>query len=366
VSELRIIKWNESQFAQGSSQWSELLSQFSGDNVFLTWDWMYQWWLNRKNTKTTLFIWAVFSGEQLVGIAPLYIEPDYYFRGLLKSNRLQFLGTRLNGSSGIRSEYQQFILHDDFRQEALNLILRTISDDRSWSECYLGDFVSDGFQSAIVQQCFGQLGYHQRIESDGPTFVVSPQGSYQDYIASLGKNTRLKLHNRRKLLATLGDVQLVDAGRDQLTDLIVHMNQKHNVRWGKPAFTNTTSQFLKELLAIPNSNLTLLTSSLLTLDDRVISVIFNIEYKATVYNIQLGFEQELHPKISVGTLHLGYSIENAFERGLHRFDLLEGSGKNDDYKKRIATPDTQLTSYRYIRSPLLKSVFKLYDRFLRH
>jgi hypothetical protein len=88
----------------------------------------------------------------------------------------------------------------------------------------------------------------------------------------------------------------------------------------------------------------------------------NLLVGGKIYNIQLGYVEDFDRKISLGTLHLGHAIERAFENpNIHSFDLLAGEGKNSDYKKRLADPESNLESTMVIRSPIVKIVYKLND-----
>ncbi|MEO9701059.1 GNAT family N-acetyltransferase, partial [Marinobacter alexandrii] len=100
--------------------------------------------------------------------------------------------------------------------------------------------------------------------------------------------------------------------------------------------------------------------SLLSCDQSAISVLYNVEFKGTVYNLQSGYLESFHKKLSIGSLHLGYCIEEAFlDPGVRLFDLLAGGGKNDNYKKRLATDITPLVSVMIVRGTLLKLLYLL-------
>lgn len=87
-------------------------------------------------------------------------------------------------------------------------------------------------------------------------------------------------------------------------------------------------------------------------DDRVVSVLYNVWYRGVIYNIQAGFVEDFHKKLSLGSLHLGYAIENAFQaKDTHRLDLLAGQGKKEDYKARFSTDQ-----YQFISAMLVKSI----------
>jgi len=67
-------------------------------------------------------------------------------------------------------------------------------------------------------------------------------------------------------------------------------------------------------------------------ESRPVSLLYNSCYRGGIYNIQVDFYQELHRKLALGTLHLRYAIESAFQNpSVHYFYLLAGDGKSTNY-----------------------------------
>ena len=101
-------------------------------------------------------------------------------------------------------------------------------------------------------------------------------------------------------------------------------------------------------------------------NDTPVSVMINISAEDRVYNLLLAYIENYDKKIALGTLHLGYVLEKLSEsQTIECFDLLDGEGKNSNYKASIATPNQQLISKRYFRSTALRYLFSLYDKLLR-
>jgi len=81
-----------------------------------------------------------------------------------------------------------------------------------------------------------------------------------------------------------------------------------------------------------------------------------------IYNIQLGFLDGLDKKISLGTLHLGYAIEMAFEsEEIRSFDLLAGEGKKSNYKSHLAQKHATLESIQILRKPIIRLLYFVND-----
>ncbi len=141
------------------------------------------------------------------------------------------------------------------------------------------------------------------------------------------------------------------------------LNNFHQRRWGKPVYGSKALAFntaFVERVVSEGGEPQLMA---LRCGDQLISLLYNMKYQGCVYNLQSGFEESFHPKLAVGTLHLGYAIERAFqEEGIHSFDMLAGSGKNENYKQRIATEGEPLISLMLVKYPVLKLLYRLKDR----
>ena len=355
-------RWTEQDFHNNKVLWDTLIEHSGADRLFLSWSWMNQWWQDHKTPQCTLCIFALYSGKTLLGVAPLYIERDTYVRGLLRTRRLQFIGKRLSYSSGIRSEYMGFIVHQSYEQPVMERLLDAIAREPSWSELALFDVDETSSLYKALPHWAAARAYHKRHEQAGPTYVVDCRKRLADYLASLGSNTRLKLYNRRKVLEQKGRVELVPLTEVTWQTLIDSVLHWHQGRWSKCVFGNSSMAFLRAVTSMP----ALRDSSLLMLDGVPVSVMVNVRAGKTVYNIQLAFNDDLDKRISMGTLHLGYVIEQMFlDPAVERFDLLIGKGKHSNYKSHIATQGPMLVSDRWIRRRPLKWGFQLYDRYCR-
>src|SRR5579864_6499897 len=63
--------WREVQALAG--QWNTLLASSASDTVFLTWEWCEVWWKN-YGAGRELSVWAVWDQEELIAIAPFFLD----------------------------------------------------------------------------------------------------------------------------------------------------------------------------------------------------------------------------------------------------------------------------------------------------
>jgi hypothetical protein len=87
------------------------------------------------------------------------------------------------------------------------------------------------------------------------------------------------------------------------------------------------------------------------INGEAVSILFDVIWQSTRYNFQSGYAENKYPKIALGAVHMGYGIEQAIANQ-QVYDFMAGTGKNSDYKKRIATRTQFIASYAIERSYL--------------
>ena len=103
-------------------------------------------------------------------------------------------------------------------------------------------------------------------------------------------------------------------------------------------------------------------SSLLKVDKKPVSAMVNIFLDGKIYNIQLGFLEGFDKRISLGTLHLGYTIEMAFESDkITSLDFLAGEGKSSNYKSHLAQKHSTLESLQILKNPIVRLLYCVND-----
>lgn len=370
---MEVQVWNEVDFFKGKNQWQTLLAESAANKLFMSWYWMSHWWrIWGEQAGDKISIYVLYDGAELIGLAPLYLSQAGYFRDRLVVKRLQFLGTRYGQSSGIRAEYLGFICKSGMEKEITETLMRHIVYRERWDELVLIDVIQGKELDSILNRSKRAWGVYRRVTApDAYCYSVATAGEFEDYLQSLGKNTRLKLFNRRSLLTQLGNVECLTLDPVDGVELFDIINNFHRDRFNTEAFSDKDIDFITQVLIDlkqdgESSGMYIqLSSSVLTLDGKPLSAMFNIGYANKVYNIQLGFAENFNKKISLGTLHLGYEIESAFEKNdVFSFDLLAGEGKRSDYKKRLAKHHATLTSLQLIRNPIVKMLYRFNDYLL--
>lgn len=263
-------------------------------------------------------------------------------------------GISTPASPSLRSEY--FNIEESVVEHLIDAALKY-----KWDQFYLPDLILASPEYNRLCGCARAKGLDVLVRDISMTYAVQLQGnSFSEYLKSLSGNTRLKLYNKRNALYKLGEIKITNLWPDFETFIRI-LNEFHERRWGKPCYSGRNLEqitwFIKEISrvgGVPNL-------SVIYCDDLPVSAVFDLEYLGRIYNIQSGYIERFQNGISLGTLHFGFQLENAFRSDATHYDFMAGKGKSHDYKKALATHSENLVTIMLVRNPLLKCLYVIKD-----
>jgi hypothetical protein len=358
-NQIFLRRLSEEDFAGMESAWSGLLALSDADGLFMSWAWQYSWWqVWGGRLGLELLLLGVYDESQsLIGLAPFYRHSIGTPFGI-SFTRLQFIGNAWRLSGTVRTEYVSIIAMAG-REASITKAVLAYLEGFDWdalviSDCNLSALRT--FESAISE--FKGISEVTRNVSYG--VVVETFGSFTAWCEKLGRNTRLKAFSRRKLFLDkfAGEFRLLsDLSEKQCLEFFERLNSFQLARWGKRCFDDLAIEFhcklLKRLSYDQNPRL-----SELVAGNTVISVLYDIQCGSRVYNLQSGFDERFDPRVSLGTLHFGYAIENGFQNSnIEAYDLLAGAGKNSFYKSHFRGREVTFPTIDFVRSPVLKVAY---------
>lgn len=320
-------------------------------SVFQSKAWQSAWWDTWGN-EPGLRLVRKWNGET----SGLY-ESRYRLKGVLPVRSLQFVGTSYRSLRTPRTEYNRFC-PAGVSGSALLRELVGVLETNPWSEVVFSDLLSGSEELSALVTIAATHKWAFRINAADEGYAVASDGSFEDYLASLGSNSRLRLYNRRKLLAAQGEVRTENAWPNRADEFFDALNRFHRARWKKDCVTERSREFHMKFLTRIGAEGGHPLLSVMTCNERIVSVLYSVWFGGVVYNIQAGFEENFHKKLSLGSLHFGYAIEEAFRRSdTVKFDFLAGEGKNEDYKSRFATENYQFISVMLVKSMLFRALY---------
>jgi hypothetical protein len=327
-------------------------------SLFQTKAWQSAWWDT----------WGVEHNLNLIrpwgqGNSGIY-RTTYRIKGRLPICSVEFVGCSYRHIKGTRTEYNRFSVPGE-TPEQVELSLEQLLSETTWSEAVFDDLLVNSYEFSVLKKIARNNRWMVRTVNSDSAWLVKTDGNFQEYLKQLGANTRLRLYNRRKVLETMGDINhenYAEKNRDP-AKFLEKLNDFHQLRWGKPVYGRFAKKFNTLFINRISAEGGKPELMILKCSGKPVSVLYNVRYQGRVYNLQSGFEEGLHPKLSVGTLHLGYAIENAFQdEQVSSFDMLAGSGKNENYKARLATNSCALISLMLVRRTHLKVIYAVKDR----
>lgn len=290
----------------------------------------------------------------------LYVSSSK-LKGILPVKTLEFVGCNYREFTSTRTEYNTALKQADATSETA---LQNLLNDADWSDAIFSDMPLDSPSYRFLCDYAKENDYLLRVLKEDTSWGIRTEGEFQKYLEGLGKGTRLRLFNRRKLLETFGEVSVKNIYGSKIENerFFALLNSFHQRRWGKPIYSPRALEFNKLFLRRIVQEGGRPVFSILSFGNRALSVLYNVEYMGCVYNFQIGFDEKFHPKLSLGKLHLGYEIEKSFfDPSIEYFDLLAGSGKNESYKEQFSTVSVPFVSLMLVRAKHMKILYRIVD-----
>ncbi|MCH2159028.1 MAG: GNAT family N-acetyltransferase [Oleiphilaceae bacterium] len=325
--------------------WQELEVHGS---LFNSYTWLKTWWdIWGKQNSLELSIFIFLEDQKAIALLPLYKEAITQ----TSSNNFQFLGNIYPTGTTILSEYTDILVKPSKIEQTHTSLLQLLRE-LDFNKITLAYANPDNLFLRIAATKFNSIT--KTMLPDG--WVIETNQSFEKYKASLGKNTRLKLFNRRTKLEEKYPNSLLSyaTNTNDICEYLDLLNIFHAQRWGNHCFNEHSLAFhvsIAETLLEQG----LLKLSLLSVNDQPISVLYNLRFGQAEYNIQSGYLEKFDPKISLGTLHLGYAIESTFKQtGISCLDMLMGQGKNADYKASLGKLRREFSTFTIYKNKFAK------------
>ncbi|MBI3493076.1 MAG: GNAT family N-acetyltransferase, partial [Acidobacteria bacterium] len=286
-------------------EWTDLLSASASDCIFLTWEWLFTWWVHLAGRRT-LSILAVRSNGQLIGLAPLAIAPPSLAH-LLSLGTLEFLGTGHVGSDYldlvIRRGWEPTVLaalahHIAARNLVIGLTQLDLKNGTAWR---LG--------RALAGRGWAALSSATTVCPVVDLRTVEWTG----YLAHRSSSVRYNFRRRLRQLERLGPVTFErattdDERRESLRRLVAFHLRRWKRRGGSEAFHQRALVAFHEAfsrLALERGWLRLRT---LRTGDQPVAEWYCLRYRGAMLFYQSGFD-EAYTKHSVGLIAMGLAIK---------------------------------------------------------
>ena len=361
LSALTSRRWGVEEWLGNAVAWNRLLARSGADPLFLSWEWLTQWWQCYGGTLGRApEILAFYCGDDLVGLAPLY-HRLVMRGGLVLARSVQVIGLSWRDPEPLISEYLDVIASPENLGAVRHACLRVLLDEPDWTELVIG-FSAAGEQ---WREAFARLtpagGHYVRELDRSVSYQADLAQGFGAYLRDLGQSTRRSLWNLRRRLTDHGEVSLEFVAPEEIDSGFSDLNRLHGLRWKQPAFTGKRLAFHRTLASRLATH-TELAFSRLRVGGNVVSVLYDIRKGTRQYNIKMGFDPAFSSRVSLGLIHLGYAMEAAANHGVTMYDFLAGPGQTSDYKRHLSQARRALSCVQMLRGRVLPALYRWRDR----
>ena len=333
------------------SDWDDLLQASSSDCIFLTWEWIYTWWLHLSG-KRKIHIIVVRLDGQLIGLAPLALRPVRINR-LLPWRALEFLA-----SGSVGSDYLSFLIRPGHEQTAVREIIGCLTESARMLELVRVEKSSapmTKLSRRLQEAGWTALG----LTTNYCPYSILAGHTWDSYLQSLHASHRKNLEKMLRRLHKDFDVTLLvaatEAERQWAMDVFVRL---HLRRWSeKGGSTALNSRELIDFhrafsaISLDRGWLKLYT---LVLDGVPAATLYVFKYGDVFYHYQSAFDPD-YGKYSPGTVMLAHAIKDAIEDGAVEFDFLHD---NEAYKYLWARQERELIRLELYPAGKLGSIYQ--------
>lgn len=299
--------------------WNRLLEKSETKVIFLTFEWISNWWRTFGSDKKLLVL-LIKSEERLIGIAPLVISTSKTFG--IQINIIEFIGTPL-------SDYSDFIISEK-KQEVLNEIFSYLLEIPNWDLINLREIPEMSSTLSISKKIMYNfpLSFNMTFSTYCPTIILQDE-SKSEHIAN--KKLRKDIMRHINFFEKNGELSFLHfTDTTHIETLLNIFFEQHIERW---KVTSTPSKFNKKRfrsfyreLAFSLSKTGWFGFSVLKFNDIPIAFHYGFSYDNRYSYYTPSYDLKYSNR-SPGKILLKFLIEFASDNNFKEVDLARGAEK---------------------------------------
>jgi len=341
-------------FTSLREKWNCLLKRnLLGDNVFLTWEWLFTWWKHFGEGRKPLVL-LVEDETKILAIAPLMLS-KYKLPSFGTIKKIEFLGAP-------HSDYNNFILLE-MEAECLKLITDYLFDTvTNWDWIEFKDIPETAENSDYLERLFftvpSKLKMKKRVCNRCP--YISLPNSFDRLMSGLTKNMRQNLNKYLRKINTKHHVELkkYDEAGFSVKEAMRVFIKLHEDRWilkGQDGAFKNNDAFRNFHMDVAErfADNKWLGLYFLMVDGDPVSAQYTFEYGQKMYYYLAGFNPQ-YANYSVGNLTIMSLLERCINNGFREYDLMRG---DEPYKMLWTNTYRRTFEMRLIRQGLLSRFY---------
>jgi CelD/BcsL family acetyltransferase involved in cellulose biosynthesis len=336
---------------QLAPDWAALSSRSSCENVFLTIEWMEEWWL-RFGAGQSLFVIALHdSTGRLIGVAPFCVGPPLGQTWGFRS--LKFLG-----SKWVSSDHLELLVESGFERTAAREVTRIIVDHRkSWDYIEFADYDEASLTMAELRKALREFGLKAHVMQRGVCPYIPLPGSFETYLAGLNSNWRRNFRHALRALQHSTTIQFsvlkdIPAIRQHFSEaMALHRRRLEALHEASTFLDEAQQAFHSAVLSrmVPRGWARLY---LLEADGIPVAAYYGFSVQSRFFAMQSGLDP-VWARHSVGLVMVGLAIEESIRSGHQEFDFLRG---NERYKLHWGAHVRESTTSRFFTTSMTGSL----------
>lgn len=311
-------------FYQLGQKWNSILCESNTNNIFLTWEWISNWWQVYGNNKELYVLTLKDNNNSFIGIAPLYIGKKKILKGF-PVHEIRFLGT----GEDVSPDYLDFIIEKGREAEALDAFIRHLKLKNQWDVLNLTDISSSSTNIQFLAETGKINGFTIRQSECATCPYITLPSSWEEFVSTLSANARYNVKRRMKNLErdfktryfVWEDFESLDGAMERLAQL-------HNKRWEEKecrhSFSSNEYVSFHKAVAKDFAKQGWLHLSCLELNGEIVGMLYDYYYDGKIFYYQAGFDPSFY-KYSLGLVLRAYVIQRAITEGVKELDLLKGA-----------------------------------------
>ncbi len=330
MADVRIVDSEKAFFAL-RDEWTTLLSSSPSDNPFLTWEWLFSWWLVYRDTRDLRVVTLRNGCNELVAILPLFLHNSHYYRVPVRECAL--IGTGLSD--------RQDIIAKTVDPELLAMAFDRISaHEPTWGIMRFEEIPSDG----VLNTATIPTSYSYGTEACSVCPYLKLQCDWNEYLAKKSRSFRRDIARTRDRITSLGswDLNVLVDPEDvsyalsimENVELRSQKNKTEKSFWREPRHRD----FITSFASIPHREVSI-DFSTIRLNGLPIAYLLGFAYKKKFYAYNSAFLDE-YRHAAPGKFILQEKIKWCFERKdeFLEFDFSRG----DSYVKELWTGEARI------------------------
>jgi len=307
------------------------LSDFDTSSVFLSEEFIMAWVEHYKTYIHDLAFIIYNKDNTVIGISPLYIKKSGHLE-------LRFLCTGENEEDEISSEYLDFIINEEHKDDILLMFVDyLIRNSNKWKNLVVNSYTPHSFINKNLIPYLEKNKYSIFTENIGSRYYLDLPDSNEDFYKSKKGSFYNGLKRKHRKLLKSEDIKYeIISDSTHLDKYFNALKDLHNQRWKR---SNVRGVFESDVFFNFHKSIShkLLTKNYLFLfimsdNEDVISILYGYIFKNVLHFYQSGYTTPKYQNLSIGAVSHIMAIEYAISKNLSTYDFMLGS--SDSYKNQ--------------------------------